>query len=181
MTEEPMTVPQSTSDVTQWETLAAPQDDIHGYLMGEIASATTKYGAGAIECHSSQYGFTDADVEAAFEQLATNPASRFLFDKTQAAGTYEAPLITKFRAKVLPTQIAVGTSSVAGQILHTKAVALLYPDSTGWTMSGSWNISASAQEQFNIDDFIRSRSRAELFVSRIDAMFSWVTAHEKQP
>src|SRR5579859_5208254 len=128
MTDPLMTVPQSTSDVTQWDTLAAPQDDIHGFLLNEITNAIAKYGAPAIECHSSQYGFTDADVAAAFEQLSANPASRFLFDKTQAAGTYEAPLIAGFKTKVAATQIAIGTSSVAGQILHTKAVALLYPD-----------------------------------------------------
>lgn len=180
MSDVPLTVPQSTSDIQQWDTLAAPQDDIHGFLMAEIAAAIAKYGAPAIECHSSQYGFTDADVAVAFETLSANPASRFLFDKTQAGGTYEAPLIAAFKSKVPAAQVAIGTSSVAGQILHTKAVALLYPDGTGWTMTGSWNVSASAQEQFNIDDFIRSRSRAELFASRIDQMFQWVVAHEPQ-
>jgi len=171
---------QPLTDVTQWDTLFAPGDDIHAALMTEINAAIQLYGFSTIECHSSQYGFTDADVAAAFTKLAGNPNSRFLFDKTQASGTHEAPLIATFKTNVAKNQVAVGTSSDHGQILHTKAVALLYPNGTGWTMTGSWNISASAEEQFNIDDFVRSRSRAEAFAKTIDAMFDWVIAHEVQ-
>jgi hypothetical protein len=170
--------PMLLSDVTEWDLLCAPQDDIHGALTDEITAAMTRYGAAAVECHSSQYAFTDADVEALFAELAANPASRFLFDSSQAIGTVEAPLLAAFRQSVPAAQVAVGTSPVAGQILHTKATVLLYPDGTGWSLTGSFNLSFSATEQFNIDDLVRSRSRGELIASRIDAMFAWVQAHE---
>jgi hypothetical protein len=166
-------------DVTEWDMLCAPQDDIHGALIGEIQTAITKYGATAIECHSSQYAFTDQDVSDLFAQLL-NPASRFLFDQSQSVGHVEAPILASFRQKVPAAQVAVGTSSVAGQILHTKATVLLYPDGSGWSLTGSFNLSFSATEQFNVDDAIRSRSRAELFTARIDAMFEWVAANEPQ-
>jgi hypothetical protein len=45
-------------------------------------------------------------------------------------------------------------------------------------MTGSFNLSKSAESQFNIVDVVRSRSRAELFASKIDAMFSWVKTNE---
>lgn len=173
-------VSQSLADVSEWETLFAPDDDIHGALIFELKAALAAHDAATIEIHSSQYGFTDADVASLFELLAVNPASRFLFDKTQAAGHAEAPLIDDFKSKVAAGQVAIGTSDVAHQILHTKAVALLYPDGTGWTLTGSFNLSASAEKQFNIVDTVRSRARAELFASKIDAMFDWVMANEPQ-
>ena len=172
--------PQIVGDVTQWDTLAAPGDDIHGALMAELEAGILRYGAADVECHSSQYGFTDQDVANAFAQIGVNANSRFLFDKTQAAGHVEGPIITAFKAQVPAGRIAIGTSPDHGAILHTKAVALLYPDGTGWTLTGSWNVSASAQEQFNIVDVIRSRSRSELFADKIDQMFTWVATHEVQ-
>lgn len=175
-----VTVTQGAGDVTEWSTLFAPDDDVHGALVFEIKSALSLYDAEEIECHSSQYGFTDPDIAALLIFLASNPASRFLFDKTQAAGHYEAPIIEQFRDAISESQVAVGTSSVAHQILHTKAVALLYPDGTGWTFTGSYNLSASAAKQFNVVDVVRSRSRAELFASMIDKMFNWVAQNEPQ-
>lgn len=172
-------VSQLTTDVTEWDTLFAPDDDIHGALMAELQHATSWIGT-IPEIHSSQYGFTDEDVAAAFIVLGGNPKSRFLFDKTQAAGVKESPIIAELHGHLAKVQLAVGTSSKAHQILHTKAVAILYPDGTGWTLTGSFNLSASAEEQFNIVDIVRSRSRAELFAARIDAMFEWVETHEPQ-
>jgi hypothetical protein len=171
------TVTQELGDIQSFDTLSAPDDDIHAAMMVELNKAIA---LGGVECHSSQFGFTLPDVAAAFEALSANPASKFLFDRSQGAGTAEAPLIAEMRAKIPVGQMAVGTSPVSGQILHTKAIALLYPDGTGWTMTGSWNISASANKQFNIDDFIRSRSRAELFAARIDEMFAWVIQNDTQ-
>ena len=173
-----VTVSMDTGDLQSWDVLFAPDDDIHAAMMAELDKAVA-IGAG-VECHSSQFGFTLPDVAQAFIALSKNPKSRFLFDKTQAAGHAETPLITQMRAAIPAGQMAVGTSDVAGQILHTKAIVLLYPDGTGWTMTGSWNVSNSADEQFNIDDFVRSRSRAMLFASKIDAMFAWVAANEPQ-
>jgi hypothetical protein len=174
-----LTVTQLTTDVTEWNTYFAPEDDIHGALITELTAALAQYPADQIELHSSQYGFTDADVAGLFAQFV-NPNSRFLFDKTQAGGTHEAPLLADFKTKVPAAQVAVGTSSVAHQILHTKAVVLLFPDGGGWTFTGSFNLSASAEEQFNIVDVVRSRSRAALFAAQIDAMFTWVSTHEAQ-
>jgi len=174
-----VSVAQVTTDVTEWYTYFAPEDDIHGALITELKAALAQYPPDQIELHSSQYGFTDADVAQLFAEFI-NPRSRFLFDKTQAAGTHEAPILADFKTKMPAEQIAVGTSSKAHQILHTKAVVLLYPDGGGWTFTGSFNLSSSAEEQFNIVDVVRSRSRAALFAAQIDAMFTWVSTHEAQ-
>jgi hypothetical protein len=173
------TVPQALGDVTSWDTYFAPDDDIHGVLLAELQAASARIGT-VPEVHSSQFGFTDQDIADEFVKLSANPMSRFLFDRSQATGHAEAPLIADLRSKTPTGQMAVGTSPVAGQILHTKAVVILYPDGTGWTLTGSFNLSASAPKQFNIVDVVRSRSRAVLFASKIDAMFAWVVANEPQ-
>lgn len=169
-------VTQDTGDITSWDTYFAPDDDIHGV----IAAALTQAAQESAECHSSQYGFTDQDIADLFVRLATNYESRFLFDKTQEAGPKERPIVQAMLKKIGAAQWAIGTSPKAHRILHTKAIALLYPDGTGWTVTGSFNLSAGAREQFNIVDVVGSRARAELFASRIDAMFNWVKTNQPQ-
>src|SRR5438105_9683501 len=167
-------VPQPVADVETWDTYFAPEDDIHTVIVDELERANSL----KAECHSSQYGFTNADIASAFAALGKQKGSRFLFDKTQEAGRSERPIVQALVTKLRANQWAIGTSSRARQILHTKAIALLYPDGSGWSITGSFNLSRSAQDQFNIVDVVRSRSRAELFASRIDAMFAWVKANE---
>ena len=110
--------------------------------------------------------------------LGHNPASRFLFDRSQFDGDYERPLVTSFVNLLRADQWGIGTSPVDDQILHSKIVALLYPDGSGFTFSGSFNLSDSAQKEFNIADFIWSRTRAEVFAAQIQAKLSWVQVHQ---
>jgi hypothetical protein len=168
------TVTQPTGDVTSWDTYFAPDDDIHGVIVAGLTQAAQK----RAECHSSQYGFTDQDIADLFVRLGTNTRSRFLFDKIQEAGTKERPIVQAMLKQMGAAHWAIGTSKKAHQILHTKAIAVLYPDGTGWTVTGSFNLSASAEQQFNIVDVVGSRSRAELFANRIDAMFDWVKTNQ---
>ena len=170
----PDTVPQPLTDVESWDTYFAPDDDIHGILLAVLQAAP----AGTI-CSSSQFGFTDTDIAAEFARLAAAPESRYLFDKTQEAGHKERPIVQALVKSLKPDQWAIGTSKKAHQILHTKAVVLTYPDgSPGWSMTGSFNLSASAQDQFNIVDVVVSPSRTALFRKMIEAMFDWVKTNE---
>jgi hypothetical protein len=168
------TVTQGTGDVKSWDTYFAPDDDIHGVIVAGLTRAAQK----GAECHSSQYGFTDQDIADVFVQLAKNSHSRFLFDKVQEAGPKERPIVQAMLKHIRVAQWAIGTSKKAHQILHTKAIAVLYPDGTGWTVTGSFNLSASAEQQFNIVDVVGSRSRAELFANRIGGMFEWVKTNQ---
>jgi hypothetical protein len=169
-------VAQPTGDVTSWDTFFAPDDDIHGVIVAGLTQAAQK----RAECHSSQYGFTDQDIADLFVRLGKNAHSRFLFDKTQEAGTKERPIVQAMLKQIGAAQWAIGTSKKAHQILHTKAIAVLFADGTGWSVTGSFNLSASAEQQFNIVDVVGSRSRAELFASRIDGMFNWVKTNQPQ-
>lgn len=167
------------TDLQGWTTLWAPDSgtDITAQVLVQLQDGIAR---GAV-VFSSQYGFTDGSIAEAFTELGKNPASRFLFDKSQYADQYEKPLVDALIATLQDDQWAIGTSSVDGQILHSKIVALLYPDNTGWTFSGSFNLSDSAQKEFNIADFIWSRSRAEAFAQQIQNKLSWCRANQPQP
>lgn len=168
---------QSLGDVTSWFTYWAPDDGqaIHDAVLAQVQDAAAKQAT----VYSSQFGFTDQDIADAFAAAGVaQPLSRFLFDKSQEAGTYERPIVQGLVSKLQPDQWAIGTSSDAGQILHLKAVAILYLDGTGWTFSGSYNLSSSASRQLNIADLISSRSRAEVFVQQIGKMLMWVQQNE---
>jgi len=163
-------------DVTDWTTYWAPEqgDLITRELIKELQTGVLSDAT----CYFSMYSFTDALVAQQLIRLAKNPASRFLFDRSQFDGHYERSLVTQFVGPLPTNQWGIGTSSVDDQILHSKIIALLYPDGTGFTFSGSFNLSESAQKEFNIADFIWSRSRAELFASQIQAKLSWVQEHQ---
>lgn len=169
-----MGVIQSTEDMTAFDTYFAPDDDIHGILLAALQAAPD----GTI-CTSSQFGFTDLDIADQFARLGANPLSRFLFDKSQEAGVHERPVVQGLVKMLKPEQWAIGTSKKASQILHTKAVVLTYPEGPGWCLTGSFNLSKSAESQFNIVDVVVSPSRAALFRRMIEAMFQWV--HTNQP
>ena len=163
-------------DVTDWTTYWSPEqgDLITQELIKELQTGVL---SNAI-CYFSMYSFTDADVAQQLIRLAKNGASRFLFDRSQFEGHYERSLVTQFVGPLPANQWGIGTSPVGDEILHSKIIALLYPDGTGFTFSGSFNLSESAQKEFNIADFIWSRSRAEVVASQIQAKLSWVQEHQ---
>lgn len=166
--------PQVTTDVTSWDTYAAPDDDIHGILLAKLKATPTGSYIG-----SSQYGFTDTDIAVEFARLgAANKDCRFLFDKTQEAGTHERPVVQQLVKSLQASQWAIGTSKKARQILHTKAIVTMQPNGVAWTLTGSFNLSTSAESQFNIVDAVTSLSRATLFRHLIESMFDWVKTNE---
>lgn len=168
------------NDVTDWETYWAPEDGdkITSLVLSQLEKAYTAKAT----VYSSQYGFTDAEIATAFGEIGKQDInSRFLFDKSQYFGRYEKPLVKNLIASLQPVQWGIGTSSVSDEILHSKIVAILYPDNTGWTFSGSFNLSSSASKEFNVADFITSRSRAENFATEIQAKLTWVQTHQPQP
>lgn len=171
-----LTVVQATGDVTNWSTLQAPVDDVHGAILAKLQGTPTGW-----ELHSSQYGFTDQDIADELKRLLVgNPASRHVEDRTQESGKAAAPIFLDLKAAA-PDQVVKGTSPKAGQILHAKTLSCLSPDhSRGWTLNGSFNLSASAESQFNLVDLIDSPSRALLFAGWVDSIFTWVQQHDPQ-
>ena len=171
--------PNLVSDVKEFDMLWAPDDGAQ--ITAAVLAAVQAAAEAGSQVFSSQYGFTDQSIADAMVAAGkANAKSIFLFDKTQEGGKYEHPIVEAMRSELAADQVMVGTSSDAHQILHTKAVAILREDGTGWSFSGSFNLSASAEEQFNIAYIIESRQIAEVIAGQIQRMFDWVQANEPQ-
>jgi hypothetical protein len=168
------------TDVTGWTTLWAPDDGpaITAAVLSQIEDGQAK-GATLL---ASNYGFTDASIATAMGSFgAANPANRYLFDSSEYFDPTEQPLVNNLISQLQADQWAIGTAPDGSDILHSKIAALLYPNGTGWTFSGSFNLSSSAQLEFNIVDFIWSRSRAEAFAQQIQAKLTWCRNNQPQP
>ncbi len=168
------------TDVTAWSTLWAPESG--AAITAEVLAQLQDGLANGATLFSSQYGFTDASIAQVMAEIGKAiPESRFLFDRSEYMGRYEKPVVDALIAQLQSDQWAIGTAPDGSDILHSKVLALLYPDGRGWTFSGSFNLSASAAREFNIADFIWSRSRAEAFAQEIQTRLSWCRANQPQP
>ena len=168
------------TDVTSWTTMWAPEQgaEITAAVLAQLQDGLAK----GATVFSSQYGFTDQAIAQVMAEIGkAQPASRFLFDRSEYMGRYEKPVVDALIAQLQPVQWAIGTAPDGSDILHSKVLGLLYPDGTGWTFSGSFNLSASAAREANVADLIWSRSRAEAFAAEITKNLLWCQAHQPQP
>lgn len=94
-------------------------------------------------------------------------------DLSQAKGKYERPEIEQLRLAGVP--LVVGTSQ-KHKIMHHKFTV---KDKIA-VESGSWNYSLSASEESNYFDIIESSERAELFLSKWQEMWDWISKNEPQ-
>ena len=163
-----------------WTTMWAPEQgaEITAAVLAQIHDGMTN----GATLFSSQYAFTDVGISGVMGAFGRqNRANRYVFDRSQFFGARERALVEGLIAGLLPDQWAIGTSPVGDEILHSKILALLYPDGRGWTFSGSFNLSASAEKEFNVADLIWSRSRAEAFAAQIQARLTWCRTNQPQP
>jgi hypothetical protein len=168
------------TDVTGWTTLWAPDDGpaITAAVLAQIEDGQAK----GATLFSSQYSITDAPILEAMGVIgAANPACRFLFDSSEYAGKYEKPLVDALIAKLQPDQWAIGTAPDGHDILHNKVCALLYPDNTGWSFFGSFNLSGSAEKESNNAHFLWSRQFAEALAAQVQTGLTWCATHQPQP
>jgi phosphatidylserine/phosphatidylglycerophosphate/cardiolipin synthase-like enzyme len=94
-------------------------------------------------------------------------------DQSQADGKYERPEIQQLRLAGVP--LVVGTSQ-KHKIMHHKFAVR---DKVA-VESGSWNYSLSASEESNYFDIIESSDRAELFLSKWQEIWNWISKNEPQ-
>lgn len=106
------------------------------------------------------YGFTDEDICLALINAKERGVDvQVVMDSTQAAGTYQKPLVARLRRHEIP--VTVGKSAVSSQLIHAKFMVV----DDAIVQSGSWNYSGeTANAQDNVVDFIVSDKRAVYFV-----------------
>ena len=144
--------------------LMSPEDDIQTKLLDELGGATTKI-------RMIIYGFT---LEPLVNMLITKHQQgldvRCILDLTQSKGKAEAPQVQKLKDAGI--DFIVGTSPVAGAIIHEKAITI----DDKQIITGSYNFSASAAKQVNHMDFIYSRELATDFSDIFDSLYLQVKA-----
>ena len=96
-----------------------------------------------------------------------------VIDHTQARGKYERPEVEQLRAAGIP--LVEGTSEKHHIMHHKFAVR----DGVS-VLSGSWNFSESASLESNYFDVVDSDVRAQLFLSKWQEIWDWVSTHEQQ-
>ena len=165
-------------DVTGWETLWAPESgaEIEAKVLAQLQDG---YAKGAT-LFASNYSFTLPELAAVMSPWGTeNLNNRYLFDWSEYESLNDQKAVATAVRGLAKNQWAIGTAPDGRDILHSKILAILYTDGTGWTFSGSFNLSSSAAKEFNIADFIWSRSRAEAFATEIQGKLSWVLANQQ--
>ena len=112
--------------------LWAPYDDVHGALVDALGSVRQ-------QMILAMYGFTDDALAEAVERNLANPDihCQVTLDKSQAGGTVEKRMLTKWRL-LESNSVAVGTSEHSA-IMHRKVAVLdlrfLLTGSTNWSVS----------------------------------------------
>ncbi|KPV42032.1 phospholipase D-like domain-containing protein [Alicyclobacillus ferrooxydans] len=96
-----------------------------------------------------------------------------VIDHTQARGKYERPEVEQLRAAGV--QLLQGTSEKHHIMHHKFAVR----DGVS-VLSGSWNFSESASLESNYFDVVDSDVRAQLFLSKWQEIWDWVSSHEQK-
>ena len=144
--------------------LESPEDDIQTKLLDELGKAQTKI-------RMIIYGFT---LQPLVDLLITKHKAgidlKCILDLTQSKGVTERVQVQKLIDAGI--DFIEGTSPVAGQIIHEKAIAI----DDRQLITGSYNFSASAAKQVNHMDFIFSRELATDFSDVFDALYIQVKA-----
>jgi phosphatidylserine/phosphatidylglycerophosphate/cardiolipin synthase-like enzyme len=121
------------------------------------------------------YSLTHDDITAKLIWLkeTRGVVVRVLLDQSQSGGPDAKEQVEKLRAAGI--EVVIGKSESYGQIMHHKYTVI---DGL-WTYSGSWNLSNSASKQANEMDFIKSESRAKLFLANWERMYKFMKAKEQ--
>ena len=127
--------------------------------------------------HIADYSFTDPRIVDKLIELKTKRKvdTHLLLDLSQTqgrSGDHEQTQIERLRA--VGIEVVVGTSEKAHAIMHHKYTII----DGEWVESGSWNYTKSANDQDNLQDYIRSKTRAKLFMENWRRMYTFMKTQE---
>lgn len=163
--EIPRTDPQA-----QIQTVFTPYEDGAGSYL-EFLSRAKK------SVHIAAYSFTDERIADKLIELKRDGVKeiRILLDLSQTkgwSGDETLALVEKMRKAGI--EVVIGTSAKYGRIMHHKYTVV---DGV-WVEDGSFNYSVDANRQANLLNFIKSESRARLFLSNWHRMYKFMKAQQ---
>lgn len=162
----PKTDPQS-----EIQTVFTPYDDGLAAYLSFLDRAKSSV-------HIAAYTFTDPRIYDKLIELKTQRGVkeiRVLIDLSQTRG-WSGDDIEKGvnRLKAVGIEVVIGTSEKSNQIMHHKYTVV---DGL-WVSDGSWNYTKLANRQANLMNFIKSESRARLFMNNWNRMYSFMKAQQ---
>src|SRR5262249_5280297 len=139
------------------QTVFTPYDDGIGNYLSFLDRANESV-------YIADYSFTDPRIVDKLIELKTKRKVdvHLLLDLSQTqgrSGDHEKAQID--RLKAVNIEVVVGTSEKSHAIMHDKYTVV---DGV-WVESGSWNYTKSANDQANVQDYVRSQKRATLFMA----------------
>lgn len=127
--------------------------------------------------HIAAYSFTDPHIYDKLIELHNRGVKdiHVLLDLSQTQGRSNESIMTGVnRLRAVGIEVVIGTSEKSHQIMHDKYTIV----DGEWVEDGSWNYTASANKQANVLNFIHSRSRASLFMSNWQRMYTFMKAQQ---
>jgi phosphatidylserine/phosphatidylglycerophosphate/cardiolipin synthase-like enzyme len=112
----------------------SPIDDVHGVLT-LVTQAVTR------SLILAMYGYDDDQLAGLIARALDDPTifCSITLDKSQAAGTHETAILTKYKHEMTGNSVAIGTSE-RGAVMHRKMMIIdgvwLIDGSTNWSTSG---------------------------------------------
>lgn len=154
-------------------TLYAPVDQVHEALLALIASATTSLTI-------NMFAYADAELDAVVRAKLADPsvAVQVTLDYSQSSESPEKSILAVWAQDGLSNRLAIGTSDVAGAIMHLKMCVI---DGV-YVVTGStnWSVPGETQEDNQLT-VIRDVVVAAEATARLDAVYAWIVAHPVTP
>lgn len=129
--------------------------------------------------HIAAYSYTDPRVTDKLIELKTKRTVtvRILLDLSQTKGWSGPSILAQAeRLRAAGIEVVFGTSEKSKDIMHHKYTVI---DGI-WVEDGSWNYTKAADDQANVQNYIRSPKRAKLFLENWERMYRFMKAQEAQ-
>lgn len=124
------------------------------------------------------YGFTyEPMIEALLKAHSEGVKLHLYLDHTQSAGTAEKPQVKRLVDAGI--DVSIGTSTIGGNISHTKSLIVKMPDGTRRCMSGSVNFSQNGWLQCNHLFEFDGEIWADFFLTQFNELRDFAWAKQK--
>lgn len=129
--------------------------------------------------HVAAYSYTDPRVTDKLIELKTKRkvTVHVLLDLSQTKGWSGPSILAQAeRLRAAGIEVVFGTSEKSKDIMHHKYTVV---DGI-WVEDGSWNYTKAADDQANLQNYIRSPKRGKLFLENWERMYRFMKAQEVQ-
>lgn len=146
-------------------TLFSPDDDTAGEFIKWLSGAQKSI-------HIAIYGFHLPNLlEVLIAKQKDGVGVHLVMDRTQAMGHAEHPEVDELIKNGV--DVVIGTSQ-KHRIMHNKFTVVDELE----VEDGSWNYSESASLESNVQNYVRSKERAALFLDKWNEIHDWILKNE---